>query len=219
MVYLHGFQSVRKSEKSDALANMARTRGLGFACFDFRAHGESVGVALKDITLQGMLADAEYVTDGLPELGALHLVGSSIGALIALKMSATSERVKSAVLVAGAGGLVRRWAELPIEDGCFKLESSFVGDSFISKGFFEGTEAWTDEVLGQNTAVPVLAVHGVKDDCVPLEDARHLFSCLPESVPKQWVCYPEGGHRLNENITDTYRTYLSFLETNKVEGI
>ena len=214
-LYLHGFRSVRASEKSDELAARAVADGMGFLRFDFRGHGESTGT-VRDLTLSGLLEDALAVTERLPELGGLHLVGSSMGGVVALKMAALSPRVRSLLLVAPAAEVVQRWATLPVDsEGCFTIGSSFVGDTVIGPAFLRDavSEGWApDSVLTSAVTQPTMVVHGALDDCVPVDASRRLYDVLPKHLPKRWIVYPNGGHRLNESIRDSYEAWRRFVD-------
>ncbi|KAJ9473671.1 hypothetical protein DIPPA_17097 [Diplonema papillatum] len=212
-VYLHGFCSKRESEKSDALLEMARAKGAGFARLDFRAHGESTGMEIRDVTLSGLLDDVEALLDQAPELLDVYLVGSSIGALPAMRLSAKTRRVKGLLLLAPAAECIARWSELKRnEKGDHVIPSSFVGEIHIGQGMFDDAKdnAWTDENLAAGIPVPVLIAHGELDDAVPIEAGRRLFDSISFPI-KKWLCLPEGDHRLNVQIRAILEDFDAFV--------
>jgi hypothetical protein len=77
MVYLHGFASSPRSSKASWFAARAEAAGIGFACPDLNAP------AFETLTISRMLDQVEATIGGMPE-GPIALVGSSLGALVAL---------------------------------------------------------------------------------------------------------------------------------------
>lgn len=85
MLYLHGFASSPRSSKATWFAARAADAGFGFACPDLNEP------AFETLTISRMLDQVEHAVAALPA-GPVALVGSSLGALVALFAAARSEQ-------------------------------------------------------------------------------------------------------------------------------
>ena len=215
-VYLHGFCSVRVSEKSECLRARAEKRDYGFARMDFTGHGES-GSSLEEVTLSSFVQETETLLSMLK--GDVYVVGSSIGGVVAMKAASSIDNIKALLLVAPAAQLIKRWGELPKSpEGHLIMQSQFVGDVKICGNLLEDAEknGFHDQPLASSVTIPTLIVHGEKDDVIPVSDAKELYSLIPATTRKRWEVIQGGGHRLNEPFHDIISLFESFLTENKI---
>ncbi|MBK8977706.1 MAG: alpha/beta fold hydrolase [Planctomycetes bacterium] len=198
LVFLHGLASIRAGEKSRALFELARRRGRGAWRFDFRGHGGSSGT-LGAVPLSHLVADAAAV---LERSGPAHLVGSSLGGLVASWVAARHPRaVVSLTLIAPALGFLGRLlarrdaasgrATLDRADGAVVFESAVLDDL-----------AEHDETaLAAAIRCPTLVFHGDRDDVVPLRGSEELVAALRAAGQiAELRPIPGGDHRLNVQI-------------------
>lgn len=116
VIFLNGLLSNMSGTKSRSLQQYANEKGAGFLCFDYRGHGSSFG-KFADCTMHDWMEDARHMMDHAHSLqckehGPLHshgsiqpkviLVGSSMGAWIALNLAMEQEHPISGVLGIGS---------------------------------------------------------------------------------------------------------------------
>ncbi|MFT2752547.1 alpha/beta hydrolase family protein [Clavibacter sp. Sh2088] len=193
-VLMHGFGGSRVETTGVfvALARRLAAAGIGVVAYDRAGHGESDGEFL-DTTVTGDAADARLVLDAvraLPEVDAadLHLVGMSLGAVIASVVAAEEGAAGEGAAGEGAGSGIRSLA-------MWSTAAVFVDD--IRAGTIQGRSlapldavgwfdfagqrmgpAMRDDALAFDPYAraagyrgPALLLHGT-DDFVPVDYAR-----------------------------------------------
>jgi alpha-beta hydrolase superfamily lysophospholipase len=115
VIYLHGFASSPGSSKAQYFAQKLDATGIGFSCPDFNRP------SFETLTITRML-DQTRAAIAAAEAGPVALVGSSLGAFVALHAAAadTTGRVDRLVLLAPAldfgGNRLRQLGEHGIEE-------------------------------------------------------------------------------------------------------
>jgi len=205
IVYLHGMTSNRAGEKSEYLLAYARARGLGFARFDFRAHGESDG-QLGSLKFSQLIEDTRTV---IGEVGPCVLVGSSMGALAASWTSARHpEGIAALVLLSPALGFL---GEMARASGSFELRRSDEKLLEFANDALRDAEQFDETQLPALLGMPVCIVHGSGDTTVPVNQSRNMCAAIPHLDKELWVI--EGGsHSLNEALEAAFRRIGAFLE-------
>ena len=192
LVFLHGLVSVRVGEKSTALFAHAARHRLGAWRFDFRGHGDSSG-ELADTSLSDLVTDAAAVLDAS---GPAHLVGSSLGGLVAAWTAARRpDRVLSLTLLAPAFRFLERLIARSDADGNVHLDHTAGVLRFgpnVLADFREHDEA----DLARRIRCPVLTFHGEHDDVVPIAASREFHTRL-RGVRHDLRTVRDGDHRLN----------------------
>ena len=213
LLFLPGDASDRDGAKAVALDALAADRGLAMLRFDYSGTGASAG-AFEDGTLAGWLSEARAMADALTD-GPLVLIGSSMGAWIALHLAlAIPQRVQALVGIAAApdftewGFSAEDRARL-IADG--RLERP--GAPVTTRAFWESGQAM--RLLGGPIAVdcPVRLIHGEADEEVPPAVAMQLVARL-RSADVQINIVKGGGHRLSQphEIEAILRTVAALVE-------
>lgn len=222
-VFVHGFRSHCDGAKSRYLSRMAGSQGHAWLRFDQRGCGLS-GSAFRRFTLSGAIEDLHRVLEALGEPPCL-LVGSSLGALIAIHVAASGRHpVDGLVLVAPAlrftdrfihGHLDARdldrwrsrgyrWFPDLYEGGCYRLDYSFCADALC---------------YGSPPAelpCPVRVIHGGRDELLPLGDTQQWFDrlrCPSRAGGKVLEIVAEGDHRLTGWTDVIARRIESLRET------
>ena len=205
VVYLHGMTSNRTGDKSEHLLAYARARDLGFARFDFRAHGESDG-QLDSLKFSQLVEDTLAV---IAEVGPCVLVGSSMGALAASWTAAQHpEDVAALVMLSPALGFL---GEMARASGSFELRRSDEKLIEFANDALRDAEQFDENKLPNLLNMPVCIVHGSADTTVPLNQSRGLCAAIPHLDKELWVI--EGGsHSLNEALDIAFRHVGAFLE-------
>lgn len=201
-VFIHGFRSHCDGDKSRYLSQMAEARGYGWLRFDQRGCGLSDG-DFRRFTLSGAIADLHCVLAAL-DGAACILVGSSLGALIAIHAAASGRhRVDGLVLLAPAlrfserfvhGHLDARdldcwrargyrWFPDLYAGGCYRLDYAFLADAL----------AYGEPPM--ELPCPVRIIHGARDELLPPGDSGEWAGRL--KCPSHTLeIIAEGDHRL-----------------------
>ncbi|ALN71623.1 carboxylesterase [Aureimonas sp. AU20] len=214
VVWLGGFRSDMRGTKAERLSDQAAREGHAFLRFDYSGHGESGG-RFEDGTISSWTRDAEAAIDALAPDGPLVLVGSSMGAWIALRLAqAWSEtnaggktgRIAGLVLLAPAPDFTSRLLEprlsaaqrATIEAEGFLAEPSPYDPrpTVYTRALIEDGRRASVMTGPIRTGCPVHILQGMADPDVPHTHALELVTHLPgEGVALTLV--PGGDHRLS----------------------
>lgn len=209
VVWLGGFRSDMRGTKAERLSDMAERDGVSFLRFDYSGHGESGG-RFEDGTISSWTRDAEHAIDTLAPGGPLILVGSSMGAWIALRLAMARVgqpgRVAGLVLLAPAPDFTSRLLEprlteaqrAEIDANGFLAEPSPYDPrpTVYTRALIEDGRAQSVMTGPIRTGCPVHIIQGMADPDVPHTHALELLTCLPgEGVALTLV--PGGDHRLS----------------------
>ncbi|MBC8129620.1 MAG: alpha/beta hydrolase [Rhizobiaceae bacterium] len=210
LVWLGGYRSDMLGTKAERLSALAEAERFGFCRFDYSGHGESSGT-FEEGTISRWLDDARAVFDATVS-GPAILVGSSMGAWIALRLVADlrrdglGDRIAGLLLLAPAPDFTRRLVEPKLSD----LQKRDLAD----KGFCTKPSAYSDQPTvytrtlledgARNlvmdglieTGCPVHIIQGMADPDVPYTHALDLVSSLPgDGVILTLI--RDGDHRLS----------------------
>jgi len=212
VVWLGGYRSDMLGTKAETLSAWAASNGRAFLRHDYSGHGESGG-DFADGTISTWLAESLAVFEAF-STGPQVLVGSSMGAWIALRMaqelrkSGQDDRLAGLVLLAPAPDFTAELIEPALTDA--------QRADLENKGFFEEPSEYSPEpniytraliedgrrnrvMTGPiDTHCPVHVIQGMADPDVPHEHALKLVSLLPaDDVTLSLV--PGGDHRLSRS--------------------
>lgn len=210
LVWLGGYRSDMLGTKAEQLDLWAAESGHACVRHDYSGHGESGG-AFRDGTISRWLAESLAVfrqfTDG-PQI----LVGSSMGAWIALRMvqelnrGSADDRVAGLVLIAPAPDFTVELMEPHLTDryrrdleqkGYFEEPSEYGPEpDLYTRALFE--DGARNRVLTGliETHCPVTVLQGMQDPDVPYAHALKLVDHLPaEDVTLTLI--RDGDHRLS----------------------
>ena len=210
VVWLGGYRSDMLGTKAETLGAWAAEHGHGFTRHDYSGHGESGG-AFRDGTISRWLAQSLAVFRQRT-VGAQILVGSSMGAWIALRLvqelhkAGEGERLAGLLLLAPAPDFTVELMEPQLTDSQRK--------DIEEKGFFEEfseyspepniyTRALFEDGLANrvmtgliDTHCPVHILQGMEDPDVPYAHALKLVEHLPaDDVTLSLI--RDGDHRLS----------------------
>jgi pimeloyl-ACP methyl ester carboxylesterase len=203
IVVAHGFT---QSWQQPLVWTIARRFNLkaGVVTFDFRGHGRSAGLStLGDKEINDLDMAVHYAR----ELGyqKVATVGFSMGGSVVLRQAALQGGVDAVVSVSGPGRWYYRGTE-PMRRVHFVAEKRL--GRMIARQFLHtriDPHGWpTPEPLPPAVAaerispVPLLIVHGDKDQFFPADHARQLYAAARE--PKELWLIPGFGHA--ERATD-----------------
>lgn len=191
ILYLHGFASSPAGRKIAALRSILESRGAEVVAPDLNVP------SFLDLDFEAMVGIA--LSEWERHRPAV-VVGSSLGALVAIEASRRGMRAPL-LLIAPAIGFGQRWVEkLPAGDPLSFFHHSEGRDLPIRRSFFESLAAiGNDDDL---PAVPVVVVMGTRDDSVPIAHVREIWRRWDASgrlVPgSRFVEIAGGDHGLVE---------------------
>ncbi len=189
LIYLHGVADNRAS--GAGVIERFQKRGFDVVAYDNRAHGESGGEACTYGYFEK--EDLQRVLDTVRP-GPIVVVGSSLGAAVALQLAAIDERV-SAVVAAECFSDLRT---VVTERAPFFFTSGVVERAIQlaeQQGHFQ-IDAVSPAAAARNVRVPTLIIHGADDTDTPPDHSRRVLANL--AGPKRLILVP--GARHNESL-------------------
>ncbi len=202
VVFLPGYMSDMGGSKAVALDGWAEARGRGFLRLDYSGCGASGG-NFADGTIARWTGDALAVIDAVVP-GPVVLVGSSMGAWIALRIArARPAQVAAVVTVAGAPDFTGWGLDLTAAD-----HAALARDGFVERQSLYGApyryhaglvaDGAASRVLGGEIAIDcrVRLLHGQADPDVPWQLSLDVADAL-RSSNVQVILVKDGDHRLS----------------------
>ena len=185
IVYLHGIADNRGS--GTGVIQRFLARGFNTVAYDSRAHGESQG----DACTYGFFEkqDLHRVIDAIGS-GPVVLMGTSLGAAVALQEAADDPRI-SAVVAAETYSDVRTVAT---ERAPAFFTTGVIDRAFAlaeSQAHFE-VDAVSPRTAAERITAPVLLIHGAGDVDTPPAHSERVFAAL--KGPKRLILVPGAGH-------------------------
>ena len=185
VVYLHGIADNRSS--SVGIIERFRPRGFDVIAYDSRANGNSGG----DVCTYGFYEkrDLKHVIDTLTP-GPVVLIGTSLGAAVALQEAAGDERI-SAIVAAETFSDLRTVAT---ERAPFFFTPPTIARAFRlaeRDGHFTVDDVSPEEAARHTTA-PTLLVHGTDDIDTRPDHSRRVYDAL--RGPKRLILVPGAHH-------------------------
>jgi uncharacterized protein len=167
ILYLHGFASSPSGRKIAALRNLLQGDGVDVVAPDLNVP------SFRELDFQKIVRKA---LDEAARHDPAVVVGSSLGALVALEASRRGLRAPL-LLIAPAIGFGRRWVEkLPPGDPLNFFHHAEERDLSIHRRFFEGLAAVEND--DEPPSGRVIVVIGSRDESVPVGHVREIW--------KQW---------------------------------
>jgi uncharacterized protein len=208
VIYLHGIADNRTSGLGAARRFTAR--GFDVIAYDSRAHGDSGGnICTYGFYEKRDLRRVINTLDGLdPQpLGPVIVIGTSLGAAVALQTAAEDQRI-TAVVAAESFSDLRTVAT---ERAPWFLPAPIVRRAFERaelQGRFQ-VDAVSPMEAAKRITVPVLVIHGGQDDeTSPLHSLR-IYDAL--STQKTLVMVDAAGH--NQSLTtDTWQKIETWID-------
>lgn len=209
IVYLHGVADDRGS--GTGIIERFSKRGFEVIAYDSRAHGESDG----DVCTYGYWEkqDLHRVLDNL-EPGPIVLIGTSLGAAVALQEAAEDARI-TAIVAAETFSDLRTVAT---ERAPFFFTQRTIARAFEiteQQGDFR-VDAVSPLTAAMRITAPTLLIHGDADIDTPADHSRRVFTAL--RGPKKLVLVPGAAHNgsLRPDIWHTIEDWLNPILDNAV---
>jgi pimeloyl-ACP methyl ester carboxylesterase len=209
-LFPNGFACGVADNRSSSVGVIDRfgNRGFDVIAYDSRAHGESSG----DFCTYGFFEkrDLHRVIDGI-EGGSIILIGTSLGAAVALQEAALDNRV-TAVIAAETFSDIRTVAA---ERAPFFFTPQIIERAFRmaeQQGHFD-INAVSPVAAAAQIRIPVLIVHGADDTDTPPDHSRRVFAAL--AGPKRLIIVPGAHHNqsLREDVWIEIERWLNDVLT------
>ncbi len=184
----HGFTGDRHEDgRFDRLAAALNDDGLTVLAFDFAGSGESDD---EPLTVEGEVGDLKAALGFIRERGVEHVavVGLSLGALVAAR-AAAEEEIGALVFWAPVTAAMHDPTTIYSSEQLDELERTgritWGKDAgprrhiVIDGRHLDERRAVDQPALLAGIRVPVLILHGSRDDLVPLADSRNAIRLLP----------------------------------------
>lgn len=205
VVYLHGLNSSRHSQKGNRTKVFAEQNGYSYLSVDYTAHGESEGEP-SEFRVGRCLQDVLDVIHAENITAPLFLFGSSLGGWIAyLLAEKLPQQVKGVLTIAaGVDFLTAVWDKILTPDIRDILKNGVVlGPNEQTKGYCFSYPMFTEAkpyLLFNRTIAytgSVVLAHGDKDMLVPWENSFKIKDILKsDDVVVEII--KNGDHRLLE---------------------
>ena len=211
VVWLGGYRSDMLGTKAETLVGLGSRRAAAPSCGTTIPAMANRAANFADGTISTWLAESQAVFDAFSS-GPQILVGSSMGAWIALRMAqelrkaGQGERVAGMVLLAPAPDFTAELIEPALSDrhrrdlerqGYFEEPSEYSPEPNVyTRALIEDGRQNRVMTGPIDTHCPVHVIQGMADPDVPHEHALKLVSLLPaDDVTLSLV--PDGDHRLS----------------------
>ncbi len=191
VLFAHG-NAGNISHRLDRARRLRSRLGVEVLLFDYRGYGRSEGSPDEPGTYRDAAAAHRYLTEtrGL-DPKRLVLFGESLGSAVALELALTR--------AAGALVLESPFTSIP--------DMARVVLPFLPLGPLLRTRYDNLAKVG-GLRVPLLVLHGDRDEVVPFAQGRRLFEAAPE--PKRFFAIPGAGH--NDTYLAGGEAYWGVLE-------
>ncbi len=215
VVYLHGFASSPESSKAGRFKAALEARGVSFVCPDLNEP------AFETLTVTRMLAQTKAAADEARE-GPVALVGSSLGAFLALHAAAADRagRVDRLILLAPAldfgGNRLRQLGAHGIDEwrrrGSLRVMHYALGEE-REIGFALYEDAARFDAFALEMGLPVLAFQGRRDAVVDPAMVVDWASTRP-TVDLRLV---DDDHQLSASMAEIWAESERFLGLSQAE--
>jgi pimeloyl-ACP methyl ester carboxylesterase len=205
LVFLHGFRSNHLGAKAQAVARFAADRGLGCLRLDQIGHGESDG-QFEDFRVSGAIQDTIAAVRSLNP-GSAVLIGSSLGALVALGIAQAGKlSVHGLLFIAPACHFISRHPDSGDETVLKQLQQQGFVESFdpYLQQPYRIPRAMIDDIRSAEPApgpiilpCPVRLIHGTADRSIPHSESEDLYRRIAGS---SLHLVEDGDHRLDGHI-------------------
>ncbi|MCK4589419.1 MAG: alpha/beta hydrolase [Nanoarchaeota archaeon] len=223
VIRLHGFRSGKDGSSSTVFDDKFKDDYI-YLRFDFFAHGESEG-EFEDLTPTEEFDDTKAAIDfvcGLEQCnGEVGLIGSSLGGMVAIYVTANDSRVKTAVFGAPVSDFKESYTEIEGDIEGWKKQGwkytyNFEGQRFkIKYDFFEDGCKYDFYKEAEKISVPVLVIQGDLDESIPLEQSKKLMKHLKNAefyvvkgAVHHWATQPEHFKVFVEKTVEFFRKNL-----------
>jgi uncharacterized protein len=190
ILILHALTGKKENKTINFLAKKLPEFGYKTIQFDFSGHGESEG-KIEEATVSKQLEDIKSIISQL-DIKKLIIVGNSFSVITALAFS-KEKSIEGLILLSGRARYLEYIKTLEKIDNKYKL----IDNIFIDESFLEDYKKYDPIKNISKLNIPILIMHGEKDEIIPSEDAKLLYNVC-SSKNKELKIIKDADHRYSE---------------------
>ena len=205
VVFFHGFMSDMLGKKPSALQRICRKLKVNFLKFEYSGHGSSSGKFING-NISKWTSDAKNLIRSKTKNSKKFIfIGSSMGSWIALNLLSTfKKKLKGFIGIASAPEFLEElmWKKFNKEikktiltKKIYYLKNGNYNYPLTKQLIFDGRK---NRVLKNkiNLKIPIVLLHGGKDDVVPFKSSKKIFQMFKKSKRKL-IKINNGDHSLS----------------------
>ena len=205
VVFFHGFMSDMTGKKPIAVQNFCKKQKLNFLKFEYSGHGKSSG-KFTDGNISKWTNDAKsLIRSKTKKSKSLIFVGSSMGSWIALNLfSYFKKKLKAFIGIASAPEFLeelmwkkfnRKIKKIIMTKKIYHLDHGEYSYPLTKQLILDGRK---NKILNNkiNLNIPIVLLHGKKDEIVPLKVSRNILKICRKSK-KKFIKIKNGDHSLS----------------------
>ena len=205
VVFFHGFMSDMTGKNPIALQNFCKKQKLNFLKFEYSGHGKSSG-KFTDGNISKWTHDAKsLIRSKTKKSKSLIFVGSSMGSWIALNLfSYFKKKLKAFIGIASAPEFLeelmwkkfnRKIKKIIMTKKIYHLDHGEYSYPLTKQLILDGRK---NKILNNkiNLNIPIVLLHGKKDEIVPLKVSRNILKICRKSK-KKFIKIKNGDHSLS----------------------
>ena len=205
VVFFHGFMSDMIGKKPIAIENFCKKQKLNFLKFEYSGHGKSSG-KFTDGNISKWTNDAKsLIRSKTKKSKNLIFVGSSMGSWIALNLfSYFKKKLKAFIGIASAPEFLeelmwkkfnRKIKKIIMTKKIYHLDHGEYSYPLTKQLILDGRK---NKILNNkiNLNIPIVLLHGKKDEVVPLKISRNILKICRKSK-KKFIKIKNGDHSLS----------------------
>ena len=205
VVFFHGFMSDMLGKKPSALQKICRKLKVNFLKFEYSGHGSSSGKFING-NISNWTSDAKNLIKSKTKNSKKFIfIGSSMGSWIALNLLSTfKKKLKGFIGIASAPEFLEElmWKKFNKEikktiltKKIYYLKNGNYNYPLTKQLIFDGRK---NRVLKNkiNLKIPIVLLHGLKDDVVPFKFSKKIFKMFKKSKRKL-IKIKNGDHSLS----------------------
>ena len=215
VVFLHGLKSDMEGKKPLFLNRYCKKRKVNFLSLEYSGHGKSYG-KFENGTISKWNNNVKFVIKKIIKKEKFLIVGSSLGAWLGLlQFQEFKKQIIGFIGIGSAPEFLDRliWQKLKNnEKKMFKKKKFYMlkNDGYeykIKLAFLKDSRK--NKVLNKkiNSKIPVILIHGKKDDVVPLKLSKKILSIFPKAKKKIKII-KGGDHSLSRKKDLASLAYL-----------
>jgi len=205
VVFFHGYRSDMIGKKPNAIQKFCRNKKIGFIKFEYSGHGKSSGEFIGG-NISKWTDDAKQLiktkTKGKKKL---VFIGSSMGSWIALNLfSIFKKQIKGFIGISPAPEFLeelmwkkfnKKIKKIIMSKKTYNLEHGGFTYPLTKQLIIDGRK---NKVLNNkiNLNIPVVLLHGLKDEVVPLNVSKKILKVCKKSK-KKLIKIKGGKHSLS----------------------
>tara|TARA_B100001167_G_C16684155_1_gene263851 strand:- start:34 stop:795 length:762 start_codon:yes stop_codon:yes gene_type:complete len=205
VVFFHGFMSDMVGAKPMAIQKFCRKLKLNFLKFEYSGHGKSTGKFIEGNISKWTYDAKKIIRSKIKNNKKLLFIGSSMGSWIALNLFRIfKKQIVGFIGIASAPEFLEElmWKKFPkkvkkiiMKKKIYNLEHGNYTYPITKQLIIDGRK---NKILNNkiNLSIPIVLLHGQKDEVVPLKISKKIMKICKKSK-KKLIKIKNGNHSLS----------------------